>query len=244
MSYKDFIASTISTIFAEIFTIPICTVKTRYQTDLNYKSIIPVIKDIKRTQGYYGFYNSSFSAMSSQMVSTSTKFTGYNYIKKIRNTQQKDLKNNIINGALAGIFSSVFAHPLDVVKVHQQNQLSVINEIKTIGMPVLYRGYTKSLVKNVTLTSLIFPFYDFYQSKFSNSVVSAGLSVITSSMFLHPIDYLKIRHISNQNLYTNYQSITHFVRYYYRGLHINLLRTIPHFVITMFLTEEIKKLDF
>lgn len=241
MSFTDIIASTISTVFAEIITIPICTVKTNYQTNLNYKSIINVTNDIYKAHGIYGFYNSSMSAMTSQIVSTSTKFTAYNYIKEKRHTEQKDIKNNILNGSLSGIISSVFTHPLDVIKVHNQNQLSIMNEIKTHKMSIFYRGYSKSLFKNIALTSLIFPFYDFYKYHFNNSIISAGLSAITASIFLHPIDYLKIRHISNQSLYINYTGLLNFTKYYYRGLHINLMRIIPHFVITMVITEKIKE---
>lgn len=242
MNILNIFSSSVSTIFAEIITLPICTIKTNYQTDLKYKSVIDVTKNIYGTRGFYGFYNSSGSAIASQVVSTSTKFTFYNYIQKLRNTDQSDIKNNIINGSLSGIFSSMFTHPFDVLKVHQQNNLSFKNEIKNKGFSILYRGYSKSLFKNTVLTSLIFPFYDFYKSMFNNTIVASGLSSITVSMFLHPLDLLKIRHISNQSLYVPYNGLSNFIKYYYRGLHINLLRIVPHFMITMTMTEWIKNM--
>lgn len=240
MSLLDLFSSSISTIFAEMATIPICTVKTIYQTDLTHKSVIDVTKKIYYQRGLYGFYNSWGSAISSQIVSTSTKFTFYNLIKKKRNTAQSDLKNNIINGSLSGVMSSLFTHPVDVIKVHQQNNLSVLSEYNKTGVSLFYRGFSKSLLKSILLTSLIFPFYDLYKSKLNNTFISAGLSSITVALLLHPLDYLKIRHISNKNLYMNNYNLLTNLKYYYRGLHINLLRIIPNFAITMTMTEWIK----
>jgi|688.fasta_scaffold633152_2 hypothetical protein len=241
MSITDLIASSIGTSIAEIITLPTCTIKTNYQTNLNYKSIIDVTKDIYKQRGVYGFYNASAIATLSQIVSTSTKFTSYNYIKNYRQTKQQDIKNNIINGAIGGIVASVFSHPFDVIKVHQQTNVNFTNELKKYGPQIFYRGYSKSVSKNIILTSLIFPFYDFYKSKFNNPFISAGLSAFTVTTFLHPIDYLKVRHISNQPLYTKHSNLLAQIRYYYRGLHINLIRVIPHFMITMVVTEYIKE---
>ena len=241
MSYIDLISSAIGTAVAEIITLPICTIKTNYQTHLHYKSIFHTYKNIMNTYGIRGFYSALYSSLFSQVASTATKFTFYSYIKNLRNTQQKDIKNNILNGAIGGIMSSIIVHPTDVCKVHQQNNMSFINELRKIGPSLMYRGYSKSLAKNIFLTALIYPFYDFYTATFSNFFIAAILSSITVTLILHPIDYLKIRHISGQNLYLDYSSIPIYFKYYYRGLHINLIRIIPHFMITMFITENIKK---
>lgn len=241
MSHIDLVSSAIGTLIAEIVTLPICTIKTNYQTHLHYKSVFDVYKNIMNTHGIRGFYSALYSSLFSQMTSTATKFTFYNYVKKIRDTQQKDLKNNILNGAIGGIMSSVIVHPIDVCKVHQQNNMSFSYELRKIGPSLLYRGYSKSLMKNICLTSLIFPFYDFYTAKFNNLFIASILSSITATFILHPIDYLKIRHISGQHLYLNFSNIPSRFKYYYRGLHINLLRIIPHFMTTMFITEYIKK---
>lgn len=240
MSSIDLISSAIGTAVAEIITLPICTIKTNYQTHLHHKSIHHTYKNIMDNLGVYGFYSALHSSLFSQMMSTATKFTFYNYIKKIRNTEQKDLLNNVINGAIGGIMSSIIVHPIDVCKVHQQNNISFSGELKKIGPSLIYRGYSKSLAKNILLTSLIFPFYDFYTAKFNNFYIATLLSSVTCALILHPIDYLKIRHISGQHLYLNFNNIPNYVKYYYRGLHINLLRIIPHFMITMFITEYIK----
>ncbi|QKF94567.1 mitochondrial carrier protein [Fadolivirus algeromassiliense] len=241
MSLLDLAASSVSTTIAEILTIPICTVKTNYQTNLHHTSIIDVTKNIYNTRGIFGFYNASLSAIMAQVVSTSSKFTSYTYLKKLRNTQKHDIKNNIINGAIGGTIASIFSHPFDVIKVHQQNNIKFVHELKTVGPSLFYRGYSKSLSKNILLTSLLFPFYDFYSSKVNNVFLASALSSLTVTTIIQPVDYLKVRHISDQPLYMNFNNLYSALRYYYRGLHINLMRVIPHFMITMFITEEIKK---
>ena len=242
MSYIDLITSAIGTSLAELITLPICTVKTNYQTNLNYKSVFHTTKDIIHERGVFGFYNSFTRALLSQIVSMTTKFTFYNYIKEKRNTSQGDFKNNIINGMFGGVMSSIFVHPFDVGKIYKQNNLSFTKEFKNTGISFLYRGYSKTLIKSMALTSLIFPFYDFYKYKFDNLFVASTLSSISATCILHPLDYLKTRHISNQKLYIDFDHLPSLIKYYYRGLHINLSRTIPHFMITMFITEKVKQL--
>lgn len=241
MSIIDLCASSIGTFFAEIITLPICTVKTNYQTNLNYKSIIPVAINIYIRRGIWGFYDSSCAAVASQVISTSSRFTFYNYIKKLRNTQQDDLFNNILNGAICGIISSIFLHPIDVVKIHIQNGQSFIKEFQKTGYSLLYRGYSKSFTKMLLNTSLILPTYDFYYSKFNDHVIAAALSSLTVTTVLHPVDLLKVRQIANQPLYLSFNDYYSKLKYYYRGLHINLMRVVPHFIITMVITEKIKK---
>lgn len=241
MSYTDLISSSISTAIAEIITLPICTIKTNYQTNLNHKSIFNVYNDIKTTRGFYGFYDASAFAIISQIASTATKFTFYSYIKKYRNTDQKDIKNNIINGAIGGSIASVFSHPFDVLKIHKQTNKPFIQEFKNVGPSLMYRGWSKSLTKNILLTSIVFPFYDFYKSKFNNPIIAAGLSASTATLVIHPIDYLKVRHISNQPLYPSFGNMSNYFKYYYRGVHVNLMRVVPHFIITMVITENLKQ---
>ena len=201
MNTTNFTISSVASVLAEISTLPICTVKTIYQTNLNYTSLSNVIKNVYHTRGLWGFYNASGIAMLSQTVSTATKFTGYAYIQKYRNTSQNNLPSNMFNGALAGIISTMIVHPIDVIKVHKQNNVNFMQELKLFGPKLFYRGYTKSIFKNIILTSIIFPFYDFYKYHFHNVYVAALLSSIVTTIILHPIDYLKIRHISGQELY-------------------------------------------
>jgi len=241
MSYKDLTASAIGTSIAEFITLPICTIKTNYQTNLQYKSIVDVAKEIYSMRGLYGFYSASFAAVGLQIISTSTKYSFYNYFRDYRVTAKNDMKNNIINGVLGGIVSSVAVHWVDVIKIHKQNGLKFLDELKSTGPKIFYRGYSKSLSKSVVLTASLFPLNDYYKSKTNNTLLAAGLSSFTVTSIVHPFDYLKVRHISDQTLYPKFSNIPDFFKYYYRGVHVNLMRVMPHFMITMLITEKIKK---
>lgn len=232
-----FKTSILASSVAEIITLPICTIKTIYQTDLEHKSIKDVALNIYRSRGIGGFYNSSGWAILSQSMSTATKFTTYSYLQTYRETTKENLMGNMINGMISGMISTIFVHPIDVVKVHKQNNFNFLQELKFVGPKLFYRGGSKSLTKNIILTSLIFPFYDFYKHHIKNIYIASICSAITASIILHPIDYLKIRQISDRQLYPKDSGI----RYYYRGFHVNLMRVIPHFMITMVCIEYFKQ---
>ena len=87
MSVNDLIASAVGTSIAEVITLPICTLKTNYQTNLNHKNLIECAKHLYKVNGIQIFYRASFSAIGSQIVSMSTKYTFYNLIRDYRQTQ-------------------------------------------------------------------------------------------------------------------------------------------------------------
>lgn len=232
MTTNNFISSCAATVIAEFITLPICTIKTIYQSNLEYKSIVNVATDIYTKRGIKGFYNATAMALLSQMLSTSTKYTFYSYLKKNEN----NLLKNIFNGAIAGFFSAGIVHPVDVVKVHWQSGINFKEELKTIGPKLFYRGYTKSLSKNIILTSIIFPFRDYFKGHLRNGVIASMISSFIATIILHPIDLLKVRQIGGLSLYASD------VRYYYRGFHVNSMRTLPHFTLTMFFIDKFNEL--
>jgi len=240
---NDLFASAVGTSIAELVTLPICIIKTNYQTNLSHKSIIECTKSVYHQHGLRIFYTSSYSAIFSQVVSTSTKYTFYHNIKHYRQTKDNDILNNMLNGTVGGIMGSLLAHPFDVMKILQQQKISYLNEYRKIGYKLIYRGYTKSFAKTITLACLLFPTYDFYKSKIdkyenipNKSIVASIMTTLSINLFTQPIDYLKVRGVSNLEMYSH-KNIFH----YYRGFHLNLMRTMPHFTITMYITEKVKK---
>mgnify|MGYP000900356349 CR=1 FL=1 len=233
---NNFLASSIGTAIAEVATIPLCTIKTNYQTNLSHTSFIGVTKNIYASRGIIGFYDATPSAIASQILSTATKYTFYSSIKNYRGTEQTNIMGNIFNGMLAGIFSSFFTHPFDVIKITNQQGHKFIPELKKHGVNLFYRGYSKSVSKSVLLTGSIFPVYDFYRTYVGNVFLSAICSSLTISIIIQPIDYIKVRHVAGLSWFQGFNVLD-----YYRGSHLNLLRSVPHFMITMYLTEEFKK---
>jgi hypothetical protein len=234
---RNLLASSFATIIAEFATLPICTIKTNYQ-NTNSNSIINTTKELYQTNGFKSFYQAFIPAMCSQMISTSSKFVFYKYLE-----DKKLVKNftgyKFINGAIAGLTSTILTHPLDNIKIHHQMNKSIVSEIKSSGIKVLYRGYSKTISKIIVSSSLFFPLYDYYldyikkQNIKYDYVLASGLSGFTTTLITHPIDYLKTRHIyGHANLYDSSNIFN-----YYKGISLNMMRIVPSFIITMSMTN-------
>lgn len=228
--YKNMFYSSTATAIAEFATLPICTIKTNFQNihDMKQKpSIINVTKTIYNRGGIKAFYAASYPAITGQIFSTTSKYTLYRYFESL---PDYPIKNKFLNGMTAGLISSIFTHPLDVIKVHRQMNYP-LNSFN-----ILYRGYSKTFIKIGISSSIFFPLYDTVNNYINNPFLASSTSGIIACIIMHPIDYLKTRHMSGLQLYQGYNPIT-----YYRGLSINLLRIVPHFIITMGVIEYMKK---
>lgn len=226
-TYNNIISSSIATCIAEIITLPICTIKTNYQNTSNI-SIYETCKSIHNLSGFIGFYNSSFFALVSQILSTTIKYTLYQNFKGSK-TGNLD---KVISGLCAGICSSIITHPVDVLKIHYQMNASFLNEMEKYGIKIFYRGYSKTLIKTSVGSACYFPMFDIFNKYMKNSTISAFMSAIVSTTILQPFDYMKTRHIyglkfSQQN--------------YFKGLGLNLMRIVPHFIIVMNIIDYINR---
>jgi hypothetical protein len=190
---------------------------------------------IKKNTGYRGFVQASYPAILSQIISTSTKYSFYNYLKDLRETKSNDFVSNSINGMLGGIFGSVFSHPIDVWKNYLQR-----NEIfpwKNLNLKLCFQGYSASIYKNLVLYSCLFPIYDYYKIKFDSIYLSSICTTITVGIIIQPFDYYKTVKMSGL-VSTRKIKLSDFTR----GFGLMLARSIPHFLITMIVTEKIKSL--
>lgn len=228
-SGNDIINSTTGAFTAELLTLPICTIKTYYQNTTN-KTIRQCVSEIYKSGGIKPFYNASVPAVTSQVFSSMSKYTIFNYLEK----KQYKYTNRLTNGLVSGIMTSLITHPIDFFKIHYQMNKHATPEIKKHGIGVLYRGYSKSFMKVCIGSSLFFPIHftvkdhiNSYNIPYSTTL-AAGITAVISTMIMHPFDYLKTKHIYNTTLYHGYNPLK-----YYKGLSINLLRIVPHYVIMM-----------
>lgn len=232
MSDQNIIYSTIiSSTVAELITLPISTVQTIYQTDnINVKQIV---KKLYVNHGIMGFYNSSIPAISSQIVSMTSKYYFYYLVKKYRETQNNDIYNNIINGFIGGNIGGIISHPLDVIKYYKQKNLHFVQDLKIYGPKLFFRGYTQTIIKNSLLYGILFPSYDYIKISCNLKTYQATTIIpILTSLIIHPFDLAKTR------LSLNYPVICGFnIKYYYKGYFLNISRTIPHFTINMMILE-------
>jgi len=243
---NDLINSSIATCVAEVLTLPICTIKTNYQ-NTNSNSIPNTIKDIYKRNGLKSFYSASYPAIFSQVFSTSSKYFLYQYFEN----KNYKYSNKFTNGLFAGIISSLFTHPIDIIKIHQQMNTKFIPELKNHGIKLFYRGYSKTFSKIALSSTFFFPLYDTFYEKFKSPTKSALLTSILVTFIMHPIDYLKTRHIYNLPLYNELKpkiitktifnkNVKVFIIPLYKGIIINLLRIVPHFIITMNVIDYLK----
>lgn len=209
---------------AEVITLPLCTIKTNNQV-YNHKNIKETIRTIINTSGYKGFYQASIPAVTSQVLSTTVKYSIYRYLTIKRETRKDDILQNSVNGLLGGVFGSLATHPVDVWKNYRQRNVSFYNELKIKRYKILYQGYSQNVLKNIMLYSILYPTYDYYYSKTNNNIISSIGTTITAGIITQPVDYLKTRYIAGVYDFK--------INNLYKGFHLMLMRNIPHFMITM-----------
>ena len=235
--YINCFSSCIGTLVAEITTLPLCTIKTIYQNNKTF-TIPETVNSIIKTQGIKGFFTASSPAIITQVLSTSSKFTLYEKIKHMRKTEKSNVLDNSINGVISGLAGSLITHPFDVWKNFTQRNENYLSHLKNSASKStcnliksgLYPGYTGSIGKNIALYSALFPLNDFYKSKFDSIYVSAPLTTLTVSLIVQPFDYYKVVKVAG-----NIPSQP------FRGFTLMLARNIPHFTITMCMTDWISK---
>lgn len=248
---NNILHSAIGTLVAEIVTLPICTLKTVYQNNPTF-NILDTYKHIYNTNhSYRGFFQASSPAIISQIVSTSSKYSAYEFIKNIRNKNiVKDdntnivgeknnkiiLLNNSINGIIGGLMGSVVTHPFDLWKNFVQRNESYIQHLqkykKNIKLFIsngLYQGYTGSIAKNIVLYASLFPLFDYYQSLTPHFWLASFGTTLSVSLLIQPFDYYKVVKMAN-----NQGKI---IKNPFRGFTLLLARSIPHLFITMSLTK-------
>lgn len=213
--------SSIATLIAEVVTLPICTLKTNYQN--NSLSIRETFHHVRQNRL---FFKASIPSICSQVVSTSTKYTFYQILREIIQTEKSDLTMNSMIGMMSGVAGSLFNHPFDVWKNYQQRG----ERIPSLHYKTLYQGYTGSIGKNVSLYSVLFPINDYYSSKFKSQWISAPLTTLTVSLIVQPFDYYKVVKMAGNS-----------PKNPVRGLSLMLARNIPHFAITMYVIDIMSK---
>lgn len=211
---------------AELITLPITTIKTNYQNST--ETIPQVVSRIWGQHGMRGFYNSSGVAMVSQVTSTAAKYTWYCALNEY-------VSNRFLAGTMAGALTSFLTHPMDVVKVHQQMHTPLWPRLQEVGPSLLYRGYSKTLSKYAISSTFYFPLYDTMQEH-TPPMLAAIISATVSTLIIQPIDYMKIRHIDGQPWFHGWSP-----RPYFRGVGLNLARSVPQFTLVMAIIEGLKE---
>lgn len=215
------VSSTVGTVSAELATIPICTLKTFCQNTEKI-SLNKAIVSIYRERGIRGFYSASAASICSQTLTSCSKYVSYRVLNN-------HIDSKILCGFISGVLMTPITHPIDVCRVH----LQMGSKIPFHSPSLMYRGYTKTISKSLVGSVLFLPIYDVVKEYSHNSFISGISSAVISSTIIHPLDLLKTRHMFGQSLIpSNWKPIS-IIKFYYRGLALNLMRIVPHFTIMM-----------
>lgn len=229
---KNLQNSIVATAIAEFATLPICTIKTHYQTG-NYNGMKETFHFIKNKFGIRGFYRASLPAVLSQTFSTATKYTTYRYIC------DHFEGNKFVNNTIACIIISLFTHPMDCIKINMQLGVhGIVRLIQQDKLRFFYRGYSKTLAKTSVTAPLFFPLCELVNEYVQHKVVSSLITSIIAATVMQPLDYLKTINMAGNTLWQGWHP-----KIYFRGLSMNLCRIVPHFVIVMSVIDYMNQIN-
>ncbi len=230
--YEVGAAHVVAVLVAEGMTLPISVLRTRFVTQPDHPrlSIRSCASKLYANSGIRGFYAGSAVSLFAQVCSTANKFTLYEMFKRYRNTRTRDLYNNILNGAAAGVIGATMAHPLDVIKTYRQRQIPFRTVFQQDGFRVFRLGYAQTVYRNLSLYGLLLPFYDAYSTRMPSRWMASLAASVSTTLVLQPLDLVKTRLISKQSWV---------MRDLYQGFTLNLARSAPHMLITVLIRDAI-----
>ncbi len=220
------IASATGGFLSELLSVPLCTTKTVFVTNPQFTHISSAFLHIYKTRGFSGFYQATGPAITTQIVSSSSKFSIYTICKSYRKTKDNDILNNSLNGIIGGIIGSTISHPIDVWKIHKQRN-EMLN-LKIRGIRILINGYSQTLIKAISLNSMLYPLNDFYQSCGLTKLQSQICTATTTTTILYPIEFIRTNKMATTKANFGWD-----IRKYYKGIGIQYPLNIVRFITQM-----------
>lgn len=210
---------------AELITLPICTLKSIYQVeDKNMKQSIN-----KMIKNPLCIIKSSLPAVYVQVINSFYKLTLFNHLK-CYTSSKLDL---ILLGILISTSNILLSHPIDYIRVCIQT-----NQKYQLNFSNITKGILSNFYKQVVAGSLYLPLREILKNNYP-TVESWKLGLLAAfigTCIVHPFDYFKT-YLMGNSLDTKIN-----ISKAYRGLHINLTRILPHFVLMTELTEYFSKI--
>lgn len=229
---------------------------------------IPTVFQIMKKEGYKSFYRGLPLAASGQVLSTATKYAltegmygsmrrhGYLSSKSTSDTTDDKIKRILLLNAIpsvGSIISTIITHPFDWMKIECQKQMkqgngngnvytctiyrNMFNQIQS-NPRIVYRGWTKSVLKAGVGGILWFGLYFTLTEEFKYSpMVASAITGITAPILGGCLNTLKVQRTAGINNDTGKRIP---LRELYRGNSLNFARVMPHFIITMTLTDIFK----
>lgn len=166
---------------------PMDTIKTRIQCKNQNVSFSNLYAGVS-----YPLLSSMFINSMSFSFFLSFKSHFQSYMSNIENKENNELlpkcMSNYVGGALSGIVTSPFIHPIEYYKINIQycsrKPVFILNNI--------YKGFGMTLIRESLGTAFYFgPFYQFKDN--CGTFTAGGIAGIASWMIIYPFDVIKTR---------------------------------------------------
>uniref|UniRef100_A0A1A9X0C5 Uncharacterized protein n=1 Tax=Glossina brevipalpis TaxID=37001 RepID=A0A1A9X0C5_9MUSC len=225
----------LASILAEFGTFPIDTTKTRLQiqgqridkkfSQLRYRGMTDAFFTIAREEGVTALYSGVWPAVLRQAVYGTIKYGTYYSLKNFAReggllldpkTGNERVWITVACAATAGVISSAFANPTDVLKVRmqvsgkgsqQKNLWKCFYEIyKYEGVKGLWRGVVPTTQRAIIITSVDLPVYDFCKSRllniFGDQPITHFISIssLSAAIASTPMDVVRTRLMNQKHL--------------------------------------------
>lgn len=211
---------------------PFDTIKTRLQSN-NSKTIIEALK-----KG--NLYSGLHAPLLGIMLEKSIVFGFYEKSKEI-------IKNDFVNGLIAGFMSTVIVTPIDKIKINFQNNQLKINNIENMKILFnpknLYRGFIPTIFRETPGFGIYFSTYNYlnnnynYEKNFFKNFTFGALSGLNAWIFIYPADLIKTKLQSSvekqnvlhviKNVWGNNSSISTGFKNFYKGFNLAIMRAMP-----------------
>jgi hypothetical protein len=175
---KNLIAGIISgAIESVIWTAPTERIKILQQKLTNPISTSRLIRNTIKTKGIKSLYQGTVPTILKQSASVGTRFWLYGYLKEMISTPDKEIKiyQTLLIGSIAGGLSTVFNHPIDVIKSNIQANDKRAKEgiikcgkrlINTKGYQSLWKGINARFIRVALAQGITFAVYESFLSLF------------------------------------------------------------------------------
>ena len=138
----------------------------------NCDAVHKIVKDLVKDKGISGLYVGTYSTILKQSLSVGSRFWIYDLLKKkcVKDNQTISPGKTIVIGGLSGGLSTIFNHPIDVIKSRIQSQEkggeTIISCYKKIinenGYKGLFKGINARFIRVAIAQAVTFTVYESY----------------------------------------------------------------------------------
>jgi hypothetical protein len=149
------------------------------------------------------------------------------------------------DGFITGCISTVLFNPMDRALYLMVKDRKSFFDITVWKHP--YLGVTQALYSRIIGYGLYFPFFEFYKNKTESTFKSGILTGLTTTIFNHPMNVIKMYNWNNQNPKNSIITLANkiYIKYgmlsFFRGIHYTFTRDALFSTIFFKLSEKYNK---